>query len=174
MQQVMLDIETLGREPGCAVASIGAVKFGPEGLGDEFYRSITLESCDAAGLEIEMETLAWWLDQDDKAREELTGGTRLPLALQQFNRFYGDADEVWANSPSFDCEIMEAAYAAINGPTEPWEYHEERDHRTIRELPQAPTGVDMVGTEHNALDDAKYQAKIAYQVLDAVGYYERP
>jgi hypothetical protein len=169
----MLDIETLGREPGCAIVSVGAVKFGPEGLGETFYRSVSLSSCDARGLDVDIETLEWWLDQSDAAREQLSGGTQLPLVFQQFNEFYGDADEVWANSPSFDCEIMEAAYAATP-LDEPWEYDEERDHRTLRELPQAPSHDEMddIGTEHNALDDAVYQATQAHRTLDALGYYE--
>jgi DNA polymerase III epsilon subunit-like protein len=37
MSDVMIDLETLGRRPGCAILSIGAVEFGPAGLGRELY-----------------------------------------------------------------------------------------------------------------------------------------
>jgi hypothetical protein len=174
MKQVMLDIETLGREPGCAVMSIGAVKFGPDGLGEEFYRTISLESCALHELTVETDTLSWCqLEQGPAALKELNGDSRLEVALTAFIRFYGDADEVWANSPSFDCEIMEAAYEAA-GLKEPWEYYEERDHRTLRELPQASSHEEMEdeGTDHNALDYAKYQARQAYRTLNNIGYYE--
>jgi len=173
MKQVMLDIETLGREPGCVVMSIGAVKFGPDGLGDEFHQTISLTDCVKHGLEIEAETLKWWLDQDSETQKELRGLTPLDSVLRQFNSWYDNVDEVWANSPSFDCEILEAAYEAA-GHQEPWEYYEERDHRTLRELPQAPSHdeIEDAGTEHNALDDAKYQARQAYITLDRIGYYE--
>jgi DNA polymerase III epsilon subunit-like protein len=174
MKQVMLDIETLGREPGCAVMSIGAVKFGPGGLGEEFYRTISLESCALHELTVETDTLSrCMLEQGPAALKELNGDSRLEVALTAFIRFYGDADEVWANSPSFDCEILEAAYEAA-GLKEPWGYYEERDHHTLRKLPQAPSHdeIEDAGTEHKALNDAKYQARQAYITLDRIGHYE--
>jgi hypothetical protein len=59
--------------------------------------------------------------------------------------------------------MLEAAFDAI-GMTEPWEYHQERDVRTLRSLPGVPE-LEMVGEEHDALDDAKHQARIASEGL---------
>ena len=39
-QDVMVDLETWGTKPGCAIISIGAVSFGPDGLGEEFYTAL--------------------------------------------------------------------------------------------------------------------------------------
>jgi hypothetical protein len=155
----MVDLETLGREAGAAILSIGAVTFDREGVHDTFYRNIDLETCEQAGLEVEMATLAWWLEQDEEAQKVLEGGDDLEAALRDFSTFYdaNNAEEIWANSPSFDCEILGHAYDAL-GIEQPWGFRDERDYRTLRELPGA-VWVDRQGTHHNALDDAKHQAK---------------
>lgn len=164
VDRVMIDIETLGRDPGAAILSVGAVRFDLRDVhGDPFHRSISLESCQNAGLSIEAETLEWWLDQDDAAKEVLTGGESLHGVLTSFRSWYGDADEVWANSPAFDCSILEAAGEAV-GVEMPWAFYEERDFRTLKELP-VDVDVDQDGTDHDALDDAIYQARVASSVL---------
>lgn len=157
MTNVMVDIETLGREPGAAILSVGAVTFDLEGVHDTFYQNVDLETCADAGLEVEAATLAWWLDQDEEARDVLRGGHDLEAVLTDFADFYSGAEEIWANSPSFDCEILGHAYDAL-GIEQPWGFREERDYRTLREIPGA-VWVDRQGTHHNALDDAKHQAK---------------
>lgn len=162
-ERVMVDIETLGLETGSAILSIGAVKFTEDGLGEEFYRNISLSSCDDAGLSIDVDTLEWWLGQDDEVQGVLSGGDELSRVLFDFTDFYGDADEIWAFSPSFDCEMLSHAYEAV-GETEPWSYRDERDCRTLVELPGA-VDLEQDGNEHDALDDAKYQARVASETL---------
>jgi len=167
--RVMVDIETLGLDIGSAILSVGAVVFDEEGCGDTFERSISLQSCQDAGLSIDADTLEWWLDQPDAAQEVLTGGDSLATVLKAFQDFWfeHDIDEIWANSPSFDCEQLEFAYEAV-GLEEPWAYHHERDFRTLRSL---PVGGDheQQGTEHDALDDALYQARVASTALAELG-----
>jgi DNA polymerase III epsilon subunit-like protein len=162
-ERVMLDIETLGLEPGVAILSIGAVKFSRRGLGETFDRSISLSSCQEAGLTIDAGTLEWWLDQEDAAREVLAGGDRLGHVLPDFRAFYGDADEIWAYSPQFDCAILERAYEAFD-EAPPWTYQDERDCRTLAALPVWPD-LEQEGVEHDALDDAIYQAQQTVEVL---------
>jgi hypothetical protein len=163
--RVMIDIETLGTEPGDAILSIGAVYFDLDGVGDTFYRSILVESCQAADLRIDAETLEWWLGQDDAAQDVLAGGEGLPTALVEFTEWLRaqDFDEIWANSPSFDCEMLEVAYDAI-GTEAPWEYYQERDFRTLKSLPGAAE-IEQDGTEHHALEDAVHQARVASATL---------
>lgn len=163
--RVMVDIETLGLKRGAAIVSIGAVEFGPAHTGDTFYRSIDRESCKAAGLTVDEDTLEWWQDQDDDAKAVLDGGQPLSDVLAAFRTWYVGKgfDEVWANSPSFDCELLEVAYDAV-GIGEPWDFHDERDFRTLKSLPCA-VELEQNGTEHDALDDARYQARIAAQTL---------
>lgn len=169
MKRCMVDIETLGLEPGSVVLSIGAVIFDENGTYDEFYRNIDMESCQDAGLEIDANTLQWWLEQDAPAQSCLHGGIELSKALQEFLGFYtsNDVYEVWANSPSMDCSVLEEAFDAVN-MEEPWEYSDERDFRTLEAVhdiygKEPEVHVDMV--EHNALDDAIYQAKVASAML---------
>lgn len=162
-RRVMVDLETLGLDPGAAILSIGAAEFDQDGVGETFYRSISLVSCDDAGLEIDAGTLEWWLGQDDNAREQLTGGDELTEVLHEFTEFYDDADEIWANAPSFDCEMLSAAYDASKAPV-PWEFYEERCFRTLKNLPGA-VDIEQDGEEHDALDDAVHQARRASRTL---------
>lgn len=164
--RVMVDIETLGLEPGAAILSIGAVRFDRDGLGDTFEASVSLTSCEEAGLKIDAGTLEWWLGQEDAAREQLVGGDDLGTVLSRFGVWYReqDADEIWANSPSFDCEHLERAFDAV-GVNAPWEFRDERCYRTLRSLTDADEDVAWDGVEHDALDDAKYQATVAMRAL---------
>ncbi|OYR88661.1 hypothetical protein DJ71_04880 [Halorubrum sp. E3] len=161
--RVMIDIESMGLDPGASIVSIGAVRFGPKGLDETFFESISLTSCEHAGLSIDAETVEWWLAQDELAKEQLTGGHRLEPVLEEFAEWLGGADEIWANSPSFDCELLEAAYDAV-GMDAPWSFYEERDFRTLSGLDVAPD-IDNAGVEHDALDDAKAQAEVAAETL---------
>lgn len=86
MNDVMLDLETLGTRAGCATLSIGSVGFSTEGLGEEFYCEVNQASCAAYGLFTEQSTLAWWNRQSPEARKVLEatrdeGGLLLPDAL---------------------------------------------------------------------------------------------
>lgn len=168
MKRCMVDIETLGLDPGDIVLSIGAVMFNRDGIIHEFYENIDIQSSQNAGLEINARTLEWWLQQDEEAQDCLTGGVPLREALELFKGWYEmhEPDEVWANSPAMDCTLLEAAFEAVD-MTEPWEYDEERDQRTIESLVDTEPEVE-VGTKHNALDDAKRQAKIVSQLLSEV------
>jgi len=165
--RVMIDIETLGIEPGAAILSVGACAFDRDGVGETLHRSVGLQHCQAAGLEIDAETLQWWLDQDDAAAVELiTTGAPLTNVLQSLRAFCDGADEVWANSPKFDMAHLEAAYEAV-GAEPPWDFHELRDVRTLRALPGA-VELEQDGTEHDALDDAVHQAREAAATLRAL------
>jgi hypothetical protein len=160
----MVDIETLGLDAGAAILSIGAVRFDSDGpTGDEFYREVSLESCQEAGLEVDAQTLEWWLEQDEAARDALTGGQELADVLELFADWYGDADEVWANSPSFDCALLEAAFTAA-GSEIPWTFKHERDVRTVAAL-DLVNEPDHDGVEHHALDDAAHQARYVAKAL---------
>lgn len=163
--RVMIDLETLGTEPGCAIAQVGAVRFGPDGLTEQFKSTISLSSCEDAGLTIDADTLEWWLDQDN-ATQVLTNGNDLRTVLMQLDHYLHGVDELWANSPSFDCAILADAYDAVN-MSQPWEYWQERDYRTLKNLAVAP---DTDSTaEHDALADAIQQAEIASTILRLLG-----
>lgn len=172
--RLMVDIESLGTDPGAAILSIGAVPFDTDGVDDDagFYVVVDLRSCEDAGLSIDADTLLWWFDQSDEAKSVLSGGGDLGESLEAFADFVDDVDpdEVWANSPSFDCRLLGAAFDAIDADV-PWSYWEERDLRTLKNLPGVgdpfPANDDAV--EHDAFDDAVVQARAASTVLRSVG-----
>ena len=68
MQNVMVDIETLGTSSNSVILSIGAVEFDNENLGAEFEVYIDPESCTDHGLVIDAPTVMWWLGQSNEAR----------------------------------------------------------------------------------------------------------
>lgn len=170
--RVMLDIETLGLDIGAAIVSIGAVEFTHDRLKEEFSASVALDSCQDAGLSIDADTLEWWLEQDAGVREQLVVGDDLSRVLGAFTNWYRSLspDEVWANAPSFDCEQLEHAGDAV-GIEMPWAFDEERDVRTIANLPIAPDR-DQDGTEHDPLDDARYQAHVVQETLQRLDTLE--
>lgn len=170
VERVMLDLETLGTDRGDAILSLGAVRFDDHAVQEDFYREIDVESCQEAGLRIDANTLKWWMEQDDDVATVLTGGEPLADALQAFTEFFPEDAELWANSPSFDCELLEAAYAAVD-QEEPWEFWMERDFRTLKKLP-CVVDVEREGNAHDALDDARYQAAVVIKTLQSMSGME--
>lgn len=169
----MVDIETLGLSPGCVVLSIGAVRFNaiddPIGATDDvFYAEIDRSSAEAAGLTVDPDTEDWWRGQDGFDTDSLLGNDGLELedALASLAGYIGDADEIWANSPAFDCSVLEAAYEAVGLPA-PWEFYQERDVRTVRALPGA-VELEQEGREHHALADAKHQAREVAETFQVI------
>jgi 3' exoribonuclease, RNase T-like len=168
--EVGLDLETMGKKPGCAIMAIGAVRWTLDGtVGDSFSVNITLESCAKAGLEVDMDTVMWWMRQDENARLAwMTNAGSLRDGLLAFSRWHRKGDRVWGNDETFDNAILSAAYDAMGLPT-PWKYYHNRCFRTLYQL----GGVDhrdykREGTHHEALADAKHQvmvAQLAYRNL---------
>lgn len=161
MEDVMLDLETLGNGPNSVIIAIGAVKFDVFGLGEEFYEVVDAQSCIDAGLQLDVSTVMWWMRQSDAARAEFqrTGGP-LTEVLQRFTDFLGedmDNIRVWGNGASFDNVILGNAYRKAK-LEQPWKFYNDRCYRTVKNLFPL-IELERTGTAHNALDDAKTQAK---------------
>ncbi|OFC62613.1 3'-5' exonuclease [Candidatus Erwinia dacicola] len=79
MNNIMIDIETLGKKRGCPVLSIAAVQFDPLSgkTGDIFYERMSIDAALSYGMP-ETSTLQWWDRQSAEARDEAFNGTRLP------------------------------------------------------------------------------------------------
>lgn len=168
MNNLMLDLETMGVNPGCAIVSIGAVQFdlNTGKLGEKFYTSVDLKSCVDAGLKIEPDTLMWWLKQSDQARAKLYEGiSPLATALTDFATFLirNEIDTLWGNSASFDCAILKACYLAYNkksfdGPwTSPWNVFNEKCYRTVTKLFPANLTKKDATKAHDPIYDCEYQ-----------------
>lgn len=170
---VMVDLETMGTRPGSAIASIGAVAFDPVAgvIGEaSFYRTISLASCQQAGLVIDGDTVGWWLQRGDEARAALLAGAA-PLAgvLQHFAAWWrmSKGGVIWGHGGNFDEPMLSAAYEAV-GHIRPWHYADGRCTRTI--FAAAKVTPDRAqGVHHNALDDARAQAVAVCRAYDALG-----
>ncbi|MFQ5897119.1 MAG: 3'-5' exonuclease [Candidatus Methylomirabilia bacterium] len=162
---LMVDLETLGAEPGVVIVSIGALKFDADGqtLGEEFYTNIMIQSCLDAGLSVEGRTIQWWMEQSDEARQALFRPDPLPLraALAAFSDFYKGSDYIWSHGSTFDVPILGAAYRALD-EDRPWSWTNIRDTRTLFSLvPQSVLdSVPCDGIKHHALHDAIRQARM--------------
>lgn len=172
LDDAMIDIETLGKKPGAAVLSIGAVMFGVARLGEEFYSPVLLQSCVDVGLTIDPSTVAWWMKQSDEARAAafVTDAPALPIVLQRFTNWFvaQKARHPWCHGATFDVPILDVAYEACGMPA-PWKFYDVRDTRTLYDL--AGVKVDRSqGTHHNALDDARAQAEAATKALWILQY----
>jgi hypothetical protein len=177
MIHVMCDLETLGRRPGCKLLSIGAVVFGPKGLGAEFYEEVKINH--QGDLTADQSTIDWWNQQSPEARDRLYGGQdtkpTLRQALEKFNAWLeqlampdakGNLELcLWGNGADFDNAILQVAYDKTTMEQPSWPFWNNRCYRTLKNL--APS-VKLVrqGVYHNALDDAKSQAEHAVRLMD--------
>ncbi|QMS34545.1 3'-5' exoribonuclease [Escherichia coli] len=165
---LMIDLETMGKNPDAPIISIGAIFFDPQtgDMGPEFSKTIDL---DTAGGVIDRDTIKWWLKQSREAQSALlTDEIPLDDALLQLREFIDENSgeffvQVWGNGANFDNVILRRSYERQGIPC-PWRYCNDRDVRTIVELGKAidfdaRTAIPFEGVCHNALDDARYQAK---------------
>lgn len=171
MSNIMVDLETMGTGAGAVLLSIGAVKFGADGLGEEFYTVIDVDSCMKAGLTVDASTLVWWMKQSAAARKAITRSDSESLfdALTAFTKFVGDKKtaKIWGNGASFDNPILSRAYSAIN-LEQPWDFWNDRCYRTVKAL--LGSSIEYVKPEipHHALEDAKAQARHLIEILTMV------
>ena len=165
---LMIDLETMGKNPDAPIISIDAIFFDPQtgDMGPEFSKTIDLET---AGGVIDRDTIKWWLKQSREAQSAImTDEIPLDDALLQLREFIDENSgeffvQVWGNGANFDNTILRRSYERQGIPC-PWRYYNDRDVRTIVELGKAidfdaRTAIPFEGERHNALDDARYQAK---------------
>ncbi|EEY1459544.1 exonuclease [Escherichia coli] len=165
---LMIDLETMGKNPDAPIISIGAIFFDPQtgDMGPEFSKTIDL---DTAGGVIDRDVIKWWLKQSREAQSAImTDEIPLDDALLQLREFIDENSgeffvQVWGNGANFDNVILRRSYERQGIPC-PWRYCNDRDVRTIVELGKAidfdaRTAIPFEGERHNALDDARHQAK---------------
>ncbi|EET8461463.1 exonuclease [Escherichia coli] len=165
---LMIDLETMGKNPDAPIASIGAVFFDPQTgeQGPEFSKIIDMGTC---GGTVDISTIEWWLQRSGEARAAILAD-RIPLddALLQLREFIDENSgeffvQVWGNGANFDNVILSRSYERQEIPC-PWRYTNDRDVRTMVALGlvmdfDARNVTTFEGERHNALHDARYQAK---------------
>lgn len=167
----MIDIETMDTEVTAVVLSVGVLVYDPLTI-----RRDTLDSCPRAYFSLDIrsqlergrtiggDTMVWWSQQSAEARSVFTEQPKLPPAFT-LGEIAGIMDQykvqnVWGNGVDFDNAIINSLAKSF-GVTKPLNYKHNRCFRTLRAMfkQHIPDHATMpMGTHHNALDDAIYQA----------------
>lgn len=163
---VMLDLETMDTAATAAIISIGAVRFTEDSVVDEFYATIDLESSIACGGTLSGSTIKWWMQQPNKS-EAFKDADSLPSALLLLSNWLPENVRIWGNGSDFDNVILANAYKNC-GLIRPWIYYNNMCYRTMKNL--APNiKMERDGQHHNALDDARSQAKHLIRICNHLG-----
>lgn len=171
---IVIDIETLGKEEDCVIVSIGALIFNRADEPGTFRASfdIKLDIENQPGRSIDPGTLLWWMKPSmELARKAAfsskTPRVRLGLGLKQLDDFIKNdsINECWGCSPSFDMSILKNAYKQHKQPF-PIPFWKWSCIRTIESFfygvnTRKPGGDNwMDGMAHDALDDCKMEAMV--------------
>jgi hypothetical protein len=181
MNNVMIDLESLGQEAGNVIVTLSAVQFDLETgeMGRIFDKSIKIADSQRHGLTIDVSTVLWWMGQNEDARMQLIESQNkaedLTLVLADFKKWLSNLPNshlrtvydrrdihVWGRGPRFDMALLSYAYKAIQYQETPWDFRKERCVRTYEALaPHIKKEFDAKreGTFHNGVDDAKHQIK---------------
>lgn len=171
MKDVMLDLETLGNGMSKCICQIGAVYFDrvTGELGQELKINVDARSHIRAGGVIDAETVYWWMAQSDAARASILADPKVDIheAFRQLNEFLAPSARVWSHA-TFDFVTIMDTFKQLN--MKPYfSYKNGMDIRTLTFL----SGLKVApfvreGTQHDALDDCKYQVKYCVASLNAI------
>lgn len=165
---LMLDLETFDNVSTTAVVQIGACIFDRDtgDIIDEFKANVDPKSCVHLGFTVGVDTVMWWMKQNEEARASITSSPRISIqeALLELKSFVMKYEpdprkvNVWCHA-SFDFPIMQNLYQVVDSQP-PWHYRGARDLRTVTDL----SGVNVYsirrkGVYHDALDDCKHQVQ---------------
>ena len=173
---VMLDLETLGVNPGDALLWIGAVKFTGDRIIGKFDMPLTIESSLRRGLKVDGGTLTWWFDPErDEARKQWFAADKVDLVegLLNFNDWVKEVTDFpvdgfcWGNGVLMDNNLLIAAYRAA-GVEWPFSYKQDACYRTFKNL-LPKVKLERVGTYHNPVDDAESQARHLMEIVKTLG-----
>lgn len=145
MMRMMVDIETLDVGPSAAIWQIGWAFFDLTKIIESGIAEIDVISSISYGGTVSLDTVSFtnkthtpesW-ERKDKIMTLYQGLNFLAEEIQSH-----EPEEIWANSPSFDCVILRSAFSAC-GIEMPWKYGKERDVRTLRRLIMKESGIDF-------------------------------
>ncbi len=172
----MIDIESLGVNNNAMILSIGAAKFDfhaktqDEAVTDSIYLRLDITTMPVSRFIMDPETVLYWLsDKMQDARTALFLDEPVPIttALSAFSQWYGpDPMPTWGNGAAFDNVILRSAFTVM-GEECPWGYSMDRCFRTLKAgVPKEVfSRVKAMGTAHQALYDAVWQARAAWEII---------
>jgi len=175
MRNLMLDLETLGNNNNSVIIQIGACFFdaGSGKIGKTFSMNVDPSSCMRYGMEVDAQTIYWWMEQSDEARRSVMAKPLVDIkeALEAFSKYAKKAERVWSHA-TFDHVILLNAFRRVGLPS-PFHYRAAKDIRTLTALAGLKADVSDAkvqrnGIPHNALDDAIYQVSYVVECLHAI------
>ena len=168
---ISADLETLSLRPTAVVISIGLAAFTlPGGIIKQAYWILEQPSQVAKGRHVDPSTVRWWQQQSKEAQAVLSEqGKDTRDTLDEVAAWIKQLPElagVWGFGADFDNAILQSLYRDFGLPV-PWSYKVNRCGRTVTALaPQRRP--PRIGTYHNAMDDAVYQAHTIRDSLMAI------
>jgi hypothetical protein len=184
---IMTDIETLGTKADSTIIQISAIAFDIKtGMYISIFNQIADVSKNENPINVTGGTLQWWMNTNKELFNELLNGgdDSSEEVLRNFHKWItrfinpvnGNKDiYLWGNGILFDNKMIQHQMESL-GLKYPIHYKNDRDVRTLLELTSAKTGLSESvikawhtkdnEVEHNALDDVKFQIRLA------VGCYE--
>lgn len=186
MNDVMIDLETVGQEVDAGMCTIAAIKFDRHGditqliegppqtaedimaVTDYYYARVKIKTLVEEGFTINDSTLEWWERQTEAARyEAFEAKPRLPVfqALGGLYDFIDEKNIVWSHGATFDIVLLTTAFNRMNLET-PWKFWNARCTRTLYDL--ADIGREdqramRCGQAHHALFDCWDQIVMAQE-----------
>jgi len=175
---MMLDLETWGTGARAVIIEAAAVDFDPTGtlLGDIpvpadcFYTPVDPQSCMNLGMEVDADTIYWWLKQDDGLRGRILTSHNVMVNVAAF-KFLDSLNEwikshrikyVWSHGATFDIPILMEYYRRLRRKL-PFDHHDCRDTRTLFAMtdidPEKWKEVTRREKKHHPLHDAWAQAR---------------
>lgn len=174
VENVMVDIETLGTSGDCVILSVGACGYDRGGELKSFYEHIAIADSLDYGCQVDADTLMWWFRQGEGARMAIVDGQkkslRLDTVLKDFAMWlatnFTDKFTIWSNGASFDIPILANAFRKA-GMNVPWKFWNERCFRTVKSI-YSDIKPPVTETAHNALDDAMNQLQHLNLIIKAM------
>lgn len=173
MNHLMIDIETLGDEPGSVIVSIAAVPFRFEDAEtlEPFYANISIDSSLRKGLHINESTLRWWMThvRSKEARERIFDNPQplrdVMLNFRNWVKLFGPDVFVWSKGAGFDIPMLKSSFKAVNVIV-PWKFSNERCVRTIAAIDaDIRKSAESVNTiKHFPVHDCNVQIKYVREI----------
>jgi len=160
---LMIDIETLGKNNNSHVLSVGMVWWDKSHPDEEAISCpILIPSLVQPKSIIDSDTVKWWMQQERDAQDILIGNHSREsneLVAGKIKSAAESARRIWAKDPDFDCVILSNFIHNYLGAEWSWPFWKNRSVRTVMDIVPDCKDLVMDGTAHNALADAQYQTK---------------
>lgn len=173
MKQLMIDLETMGVAPSAVILSLGAVLFDKSGVLEEKSYTFDFVEQQRMGRTVDPNTMLWWMEQGDAARSIISRSVKAGSSIKNFAiefsawvKNQGDL-EVWSNGASFDVVLLEHLFYQLRMPV-PWKFWNIRCYRTLKAFHPIERNQIREGVKHDALCDARFQAKCVISHLQSL------